>query len=104
MLVAGGEYKDGGWKSILSRSTSEIYNVDRNTWTSTGDLKQGRRKGVMVATGNDVYFIGGAVGWNSLDSVEKFNMVTRTWEMTKIKLKKGLESFSAVSVNRNVFC
>jgi len=131
VLVAGGSYKDGKiWKS---KSTSEIYDVQGNTWTFAGNLKQGRRWGVMVSSGNDVYFMGGkgdastfyddalsfvneildkipyisqrGKGGNArLDSVEQFNIFTRTWEMTKLKLKKERGAFSAVSVNKNIFC
>ncbi|CAD6197420.1 unnamed protein product [Caenorhabditis auriculariae] len=74
-------YVCGGYDGIISLSSVEVYDPDKNVWEDGPDMiKQRSASGVAVLEGY-IYVLGGHDGMTIFNSVERFDPETQKWEM-----------------------
>ncbi len=95
-------------ESFLDRV--DIYDSKTKKWTQGASMNIPKHGFQMVAHENFIYVFGGFAfssthnpGWKSLDSIERYNITTNTWEVLPTKLPKPRSSNVAVAVNGYVY-
>ena len=95
VVVAGG-YED---------KSSEILDLDTETWSSAGDMTTERGYPQLVTVNGRVVVMGGEDGdKNDLDTVEELDMGQRTWRRLGVRMKKPKYAFGATVINKSILC
>ena len=94
VVVAGG-YRD---------KTSEILDLDTETWSMAGDMTTERKYAQLVTVNGRVVVMGGQDGRINLDTVEELDMGQRTWRRLGVRMKRPRYGFGATVINKNILC
>ena len=95
VVVAGG----------LRDKTSEILDLDTETWSRAGDMMIERGYTQLVTVNGRVVVMGGKDGDdNTLDTVEELDMGQRTWRRLGVRMKRPRSGFGAEVMDKNILC
>ncbi len=95
-------------ESFLKRV--DIYDQKTMKWSQGADMNLAKHGFQMVAHEGSIYVFGGFAyspdhnpGWKSLDTIERYDIATNTWEILSTKLPSPRSSNIAVKVQDQVF-
>jgi N-acetylneuraminic acid mutarotase len=95
-------------ESFLKRM--DIYDSKTQKWTQGPDMNQPKHGFQMVAHENYIYVFGGFAfsadhkpGWKSLNTIERYDIKAKKWEILKTKLPRARSSNVSVKVGGLVY-
>jgi len=108
VVMAGGVDWTGVGDAL---KTSEILDLDTETWSMAGDMTTKRSLPQMVTVNGRVIILGGYIPrplpWPrslTLDTVEELDMEQRTWRRLEVKMKTPRYRFAATVMERRDLC
>jgi len=91
VLVTGGPSLIEGTKRVIA--FSEVYDPATNSWSSTGDMTEGRKGHIATLLDDGTVLVVGT------ESVEVYDPATGTWSLAAEFAESHLEQFTATKLN-----
>lgn len=102
LVITGGQYHAPDFKLQTSADTL-IFDPSTGQFNKSGALNVPRHSHTCAVEGNNVYIIGGVdANGKKTDSVEKLDVTTGKWEVTKFKLPKAISNAAAAIVGNEL--
>ncbi|XP_077296110.1 kelch-like protein 28 [Arctopsyche grandis] len=84
-------------------NTMDVYNINQNKWTVAPPMREKRTSFAAVTLGDHIYAIGGNNGKSHLNSVERFDIISRTWREVE-KYPQTSNEPKAIAINDKIIC